>query len=211
MMSHLVLLGDSILDNASYVAGGLAVIDHVRQQLAPSWKATLCAVDGSVTGDIAAQLQTLPPAASHIVLSVGGNDALGQAGLLEEGADSVAQVMLKFSAVAQIFEASYAQALQNTLAAGLPVAACTIYYPHFPDAGVQAIAVAGLAFFNDAIIRAATTAGVPLIDLRLVCDEPSDYANDIEPSAAGGAKIASAIAKVMREHDFATRRTAIYF
>ena len=33
-----------------------------------------------------------------------------------------------------------------------------------------------------------------IIDLRLVCDEPAEYANPIEPSSIGGAKIALAIA-----------------
>ena len=32
-MAHLVLLGDSIFDNAAYVEGGPAVIDHVRLAL----------------------------------------------------------------------------------------------------------------------------------------------------------------------------------
>jgi hypothetical protein len=33
-----------------------------------------------------------------------------------------------------------------------------------------------------------------LIDLRLVCDEDTDFANPIEPSVHGGAKIARVIA-----------------
>jgi hypothetical protein len=32
-----------------------------------------------------------------------------------------------------------------------------------------------------------------VIDLRLVCTEPADYANPIEPSSGGGEKIARAI------------------
>jgi hypothetical protein len=32
-----------------------------------------------------------------------------------------------------------------------------------------------------------------VIDLRLVCTEPADYANPIEPSSRGGEKIAQAI------------------
>jgi hypothetical protein len=31
--------------------------------------------------------------------------------------------------------------------------------------------------------------------LRLICDEDADFANPIEPSARGGAKIAQAISK----------------
>jgi hypothetical protein len=34
-----------------------------------------------------------------------------------------------------------------------------------------------------------------LIDLRLVCDSDDDFANPIEPSVRGGAKIAGAIAR----------------
>jgi hypothetical protein len=36
---------------------------------------------------------------------------------------------------------------------------------------------------------------LPAIDLRLVCTEPADYANPIEPSGRGGLKIAGAIAR----------------
>ena len=42
--------------------------------------------------------------------------------------------------------------------------------------------------------RAAFARSVPVIDLRLICTEPADYANPIEPSVQGGQKIASAIA-----------------
>src|SRR3712207_7657631 len=46
-MPHVVLLGDSIFDNKSYVGGGPDVIAQVRDDLPPGWKATLCAVDGA--------------------------------------------------------------------------------------------------------------------------------------------------------------------
>jgi hypothetical protein len=34
---------------------------------------------------------------------------------------------------------------------------------------------------------------IDLIELRLVCSSPADYANDIEPSTRGGERIAKAI------------------
>ena len=41
MSGHLVLLGDSIIDNASYVPGRRpAVIDQVRSRLPEGWSAT---------------------------------------------------------------------------------------------------------------------------------------------------------------------------
>jgi hypothetical protein len=43
-MSHVVLLGDSIFDNARYVPGRPAVIEQVRQALPRHWQATLLAI-----------------------------------------------------------------------------------------------------------------------------------------------------------------------
>ena len=55
-------------------------------------------------------------------------------------------------------------------------------------------------------------AGVPVIDLRLVCTEAGDYSpmSPIEPSVVGGAKIAGAIVRLVTGHDFATRRCAVW-
>jgi hypothetical protein len=53
-----------------------------------------------------------------------------------------------------------------------------------------------LSLFNDIITRAAFAHRLPLIDLRLICNEEADYANPIEPSAKGGAKIAAAISRL---------------
>ena len=44
-------------------------------------------------------------------------------------------------------------------------------------------------------IAEAFARDLTLIDLRLICESDSDFANPIEPSIAGGAKIARAIAQ----------------
>ena len=41
MSQHLVLLGDSIFDNAAYVPGGPSVIEHLRRILGGDWRATV--------------------------------------------------------------------------------------------------------------------------------------------------------------------------
>jgi hypothetical protein len=92
----------------------------------------------------------------------------------------------------------------------LPTAVCTVYYPNFPDPSLQRLAKAALTIFNDVITTEAFRAGVPLIDLRLVCSERADYANEIEPSSAGGEKITSAIMRLVEEHGFATGRTEVF-
>ncbi|HXP62240.1 MAG TPA: hypothetical protein VN829_17215 [Dongiaceae bacterium] len=49
-----------------------------------------------------------------------------------------------------------------------------------------------------------------MIDLRLICTEPEDYANEIEPGVSGGRKIAAAILNLVQNHDFSGGRTVIY-
>ena len=82
-VGHVVLLGDSIFDNATYVAGAPDVLRQVRQRLPSGSRATLAAVDGSTIGDVQRQLRRVPEDATHLVLSVGGNDALGSSDFLE--------------------------------------------------------------------------------------------------------------------------------
>ena len=60
-MGHVVLLGDSIFDNAAYVRGGPDVIRQLREALPAGWKATLAAVDGAVIDSVPRQLQAIPP------------------------------------------------------------------------------------------------------------------------------------------------------
>ena len=209
-MSHVVLLGDSIFDNAAYVAGGPAVITQVRERLPQGWRATLNALDGSITQDVPRQLQSIPPDASHLFVSVGGNDALGHMGFLSEEARSVAEVLHRLADIGQAFEYQYHHMVQAVLRYGLPAALCTIYYPRLPDPDLQRVAVTGLTLFNDCIIRAAFSAGLPLLDLRLICTEETDFANPIEPSTAGGAKIAEAISEAATHHDFNRRQTVVF-
>lgn len=211
-MGHLVLLGDSIFDNAAYVGPGEpAVIEQVRTALPAEWDATLLAVDGSVTDNVASQVEALPAEASHLVVSAGGNDALGHLGMLNERARSVAEVFERIATIGELSERSYTRMLDAMLRTNLPIVLCTVYYPNFPDRYLQRLALAGLPTFNDVILRGAVAAGLPVVDLRLIFTEPADYANPIEPSARGGEKLARVLARAVTEHDFAAGRTVVYF
>ncbi len=209
-MKHIILLGDSILDNAAYVEDGPAVIDQLKPKLPKGWQTTLRAVDGSTTADIKTQLLQLPSDTSHLVISVGGNNALLRLEFLQERASSVAEVMARLAQLGEEFQNSYHSMLQKALVHKKPTILCTIYYPQFAEP-YQTMAIAALTVFNDVILRAAFVAGLPVIDLRLLCNDPADYANPIEPSEIGGEKIATAIARIVTEHDFKHQRTAIYF
>jgi lysophospholipase L1-like esterase len=209
-MKHIVLAGDSVFDNAAYVNGGTDVISHLRQQMPGDWKATLVAVDGSVIQRVRGQVMKLPSDATNLVVSVGGNDALGHADLLQQKAQSVAEVLDKLAAAAEDFQYQYHEMLRSILEAGVSTAVCTIYYPRFPEPLIQRLAITALTVFNDVIIREAFLAGIPLLDLRLICDRDEDYANPIEPSEAGGRKIAAAIIRMIKEHRIESRRTEIF-
>jgi hypothetical protein len=207
-MSHLTLLGDSIFDNGRYVDGKPDVIAQVRSHLPAGWKASLLAVDGATTQDIPSQLAHLPRDASHLVMSIGGNDALMRQDLLDKPVRSSAQALSMLAQAAREFEASYRKAVSACLQHGLPLVICTIYNGNFPDPDYRERVAFALAGFNDAIIRVAIEHRLRVIDLRQVCQRPEDYANAIEPSSAGGDKIARAIARVIGEPD-APRRGAL--
>ncbi|HEU4628805.1 MAG TPA: SGNH/GDSL hydrolase family protein [Gemmatimonadaceae bacterium] len=191
-MRHLVLLGDSVFDNAAYVGGGPDVVTQLRALLPAGDRATLLAVDGSTTVDVVAQLARLPADATDLVLSVGGNDALRHVELLARRARDGAEVLGWLANAVAPFAAAYRALLRELTARGLPVTACTIYDGDLEPA-LRRPARAAVAIFDDAIQRLARAAGVGVIELRDLCTGPDDYANPIEPSVRGGAKIAAAI------------------
>src|SRR5919202_481452 len=96
-MRHVVLLGDSIFDNAVYVGNAPDVVQQVHQLLSHGSKATLEAVDGSTTEDVPEQLRRLPSDATHLIVSVGGNDALNSSDFLSASACSTAEALMRLA------------------------------------------------------------------------------------------------------------------
>ena len=194
--NHIALLGDSIFDNQSYTSGQPDVVAHLRQLLPSSWQATLCAVDGATTVTLASQLPRIPPDATHLVVSIGGNDALMSIDLLATPVSSTTDALALFAESVAEFELKYRAALEHMIALGRPTTTCTIYNGRFPAEDARIVRTA-LMLFNDAILRVAFERQLPVIDLRSVCNEPADYANPIEPSGPGGRKIAEVIGRAV--------------
>lgn len=208
-MGQVVLLGDSIFDNARYVPDRPPVIEQVRRSLPAGWRATLLAVDGHVAADVVRQITRLPSDATHLFISAGGNDALGESGVLREVAGTVSDALAVLIRVQDEFRAQYLNMLRAVLALGKPTAVCTVY-DSIP--GLEAEAKVALGFFNEIILRAAFDARLPVLDLRLVCTEAGDYSplSPIEPSVAGGAKIARRVAAVAATHGFSGEASVVY-
>ncbi len=114
---HVVLLGDSIFDNKAYVGSGPDVIDAARRRCchrAGPRRSPRATARPPATSP--ASSETMPQDATHLVVSVGGNNALGEKGLIEESARSVAEVLDKLAKIKAAFAKSYGAMLDGVLA-----------------------------------------------------------------------------------------------
>lgn len=191
-MPHAVLVGDSIFDNGAYVPGGPAVADQLRAALPRDWTVSLLAVDGSLTADVEAQIKKLPMDATQLVISCGGNDALGYLPVLADVARSVAEVLGRLAEIQANFSSQYRRMLEKAVSTRMHITVCTIYCC-IP--GLEPAARTALSMFNEVILREAVAAKVDIVDLRAVCTHSADYSelSPIEPSRIGGEKIARVI------------------
>ncbi len=194
-MKHIVLIGDSIFDNGSYVPEGRDVLSHLERKLAPDSCATLLAVDGATTDQIMSQIARIPGDATHLALSAGGNDALQNMAVLTEPSGTVAEALFTLSIVRERFAASYLQLVSTLEQFRKPLVVCTIYHPPMFEELAQPAVGAALSMFNDTIVSVAIEKRISIIDTRLLCREELDFENVIEPSDIGGAKIAEALAR----------------
>ena len=191
----LILIGDSIFDNAVYVEPNeRCVTDHCRALL-PDWNVRLWAVDGAIASDIPLQVESdeTPPNAVA-VMSVGGNDALAYRELILGDMPPVVPTDLfaHLHPIIEDFRSAYTRALDAVQSRNIPLTTCTIYNGNFPEPQ-QAAASTGIALFNDVISRESRRRNLPVLELRDICSDPVHYANPIEPSESGGLAIAEAI------------------
>ena len=164
-MSRIVLVGDSVFDNAAYV-DGLDVRGQVEENAPAGWSVTLLAVDGSY---------------------IAGADMLGTR------ISSVGEALELFHGAVTRFGADYTAMLDALTRYDATTYVCTIYRPNFPDPTLQRVTSTALGMFNDVIVEEAVRRRINVLDIRAVFTEPRDYANPIEPSVEGGRKLAEAI------------------
>jgi hypothetical protein len=190
---HVVLVGDSVIDNKAYVAGGPDVTEQLRRFLPVEWKLTSLAQDGAVIHDVLAQIDRLPTSATHVVISAGGNDALQSSSVLTHRANSVAGALVLLEKERTEFRDKYGRLLDRSQRPGLSFCVCTIYEPRFPERDRRRVSATALTLLNDVITAEAFARGIALIDLRIIFSHDSDFANPIEPSERGGMKLAKAV------------------
>jgi hypothetical protein len=209
MGGHVALLGDSILDNGAYVGSGPDVAAQLRARLPAHWGATLLAVDGSTTRDLGGQLTKISSDVTHLVISIGGNDAILNSDLLGSAVSSTAEAISAFAVRADAFERDYRAAIGAACALDRRTTVCTIYNGNLSVIEAPLARIA-LRVFNDVILRVAFERHLDVIDLRLICSEAADYANEIEPSVRGGSKIAAAVARSLGVMDEDVLSSRVY-
>jgi hypothetical protein len=188
---HIVLIGDSIFDNSSYVYEGESV-SELLSIAKPEAKISLLAVDGDVTTDVSKQLLKFPKDATTVFISCGGNDALRSIDILEKKVSSVGEALDILYSTRESFRSNYVAMLENVLRLNSRVSACTIYN-NVP--GISERALTALAIFNEVILEELSIRNIPVVDLRIICNESSDYSeiSPIEPSRKGGEKIVQSL------------------
>jgi len=161
---HIVLIGDSIFDNASYVDSGNSISDLLSATY-PDAKISLLAVDGDVTTDVQQQLVSFPTDATHVFLSCGGNDALRSINVLGQKAENIGGALYVLHEVKEQFRSSYINMLAQILTKYQNPAVCTIYNK---VPGISENALAALALFNEVILEELSKRQLPIIDLRVI-------------------------------------------
>lgn len=193
---QLVLLGDSIIDNKTYVLDGeFSVLEHIQSKT--ETPVTQLALDGATTDDVISnQINVIPFGTSHIVLSVGGNDLLNEIGFLMEDFKYTPNQVLErcqslIAPITQKYESIVSQ-LQTTSRANLLL--CTVYEGNldgsvmYDDIAISSRAM--LSLFNDSVYKTHNLFGTDVLELRHIFTDKEDYANPIEPSHQGGEKLA---------------------
>jgi hypothetical protein len=129
---------------------------------------------------------------SHIVVSIGGNNCLGHAKVLEDSCDNVIQGLLKLKIIVDEFEKEYERMICELLELKKPIILCAVYNPAFRQFMVtmdQNGVEFALAIFHSVLFNLARKYSLPVVDLRQVIDEDGDYAIPIELNEQGGGNL----------------------
>ena len=211
------LLGDSIIDNTPYVKKNEKDVEsHLNSMYKSSPQINIYnrAVDGHTMKDLLdTQLSDEGlNEATNIVVSIGGNDLLGNLYFLVNAMgfhqDQESKVFQKTTTRNKTFEDTYFEILKpmqqeyESIVANLSnyrakLLLCTVYEGDLVDSDEFSDVIYSsktmLSIFNDLVYRTAQKYNAEVLELRDIFVSPEDYANPIEPSHIGGEKLAKAI------------------
>ena len=226
MTKKIILLGDSIIDNKSYILSNeLDVTEHLEKLFSNDPNVVI--ENHAVDGDTMLQLEknhldsNLLLGATHIVVSIGGNDLLYNISFLQT-TSKLSKVMGKEAMIGKwgakelnpsrnkVFEETYFEIIEpfkkqyETIVANLSnhranLLLCTVYEGDLVDSDefsdVSNSSKTMVSIFNDIVYRVANKFNADVLELRDIFTSSDDYANPIEPSHIGGEKLAQSIVR----------------
>jgi hypothetical protein len=205
VIRHLVLLGDA-LENLDIG------MDPAEDVLVPRprnpWKLTVLEPPQVLERGWS---RAIPLDATHIGICLDGGWAIEASGLLRGEAKSIRSALKALALAADQFEDIFARLIAAALEAGLPTVVCTLVPSRHQEASRRRVAATALAIFNDRILRQAFWAKLSIVELRLICDEESDYASETLLSRAGVRKVANVGRAALYEVSREPGRTRVYF
>ena len=205
VIRHLVLLGDA-LQNMD-LGKGPAESTLVPRPRNP-WKLTVLQAPEVLRKS---HIRAIPAQATHIGICVDGGWAIETSGLLQGDAQSVRGTLDALASAADEFEGIFACLIAAAKETGLPTIICTLVPARYVDPVQERAAATALAIFNDRILRRAFAERLSIVELRLVCDEDSDYASETLLSHAGVRKVANVARSALYEVSRNPGRTRVYF
>ena len=177
-----VLMGDSVLNNANYVPAGKSVYDVLKKKLT---NVTNVSKDGATISDLYGQLDKvsidLNNSETHIFISAGGNDILNK------------RTELSTNDINRMFNTymDFLKALRTKLGSA-KINIMNLYLPTNPRYQTYK---ASVDQWNKLINESSNKIGemYNVVDLNSLLKTPEDFVYDIEPSEGASEKIANII------------------
>jgi len=178
----IILIGDSVLNNSSYVPQGTSVADILKTK---TNKLFNFSKDGATINDLYSQLDKIPQelnkSETYVFISAGGNDILNKRGQLDS------------SEIRRLFNTymDFLKALREKLGS-VKINILNLYLPANPRYQSYKKSIEQ---WNKLIKEYSNKIGemYNVIDLNTLLTTPEDFIYDIEPSELGSKKVANAI------------------
>lgn len=174
-----ILMGDSVLNNANYVPAGKSVYDSLKSKLS---KVINLAKDGATISDLYGQLDKIPVdlnnTNTYIFISAGGNDILNK------------RTELSTTEIRRLFDSymEFLKALRTKLGSA-KINILNLYLPSNPRYQTYKTSIDQ---WNQLIQSSSNKVGemYNVLDLYALLTSPDDFIYDIEPSESASDKIA---------------------
>ena len=180
---NIILIGDSMLQNKSYVTNGKS-ITNILEKITPQNTIFNYAVDGTTISGGYHQITKIPIEFNNsntcIFLSAGGNDIIdrAQSGSTNENIDSIFDDYCKM-----------VQSLKTKMNES-KITLLTLYYPYSKDYHLY---YGMIKDWNKKLETFAKDKGFGILKTNNLLGYPTDFTSNIEPSETGGEKIATSI------------------